>query len=622
MCGISGILSFNGKYNREDIHKMNEVLSHRGPDDEGTYFDDYIGLGHRRLSIIDLSKAGHQPMSDESKRYWIVFNGEVYNYLEIKDELIEKGYNFNSNTDAEVILKSYIEWGAYCLKKFNGMWAFAIWDKEKKELFCARDRFGIKPFYYYTKEDYFVFASEIKAVIEAEDVPNEPNYERILQYLGNYPLLENQSTFFKDIFQLSGSHFVLVNAKGMTIERYWDIEKKNIEGVDEKEKFLEYFKDSIRLRLRSDVPIGTCLSGGLDSSSIVCVLSNMTDTSKQKTFSSCFEDKRFDEREYIEEIVKATNVTPFYTFPDINELYPKIEKIVWHHDEPFDSTRIFAQWNVMELAKKNGVIVLLDGQGADEILAGYLPYKWFLLLDSFSDRNLLHFLKNLFELFKSIKNYKEFTNLSYYKIANRLIASKFISKEKIKSSKAYYLKNEFIENYKNSIKLNQINKFTSKLENKLYNDVYYSSLPRLLQYEDRNSMAFSLESRVPFLDYRFVEFVFSLPMSNKIKDGWTKYLLRKSMKGILPEKIRCRKDKMGFITPQDIWLKEIEDIVKSTFYSEEFNNRPYIDSKGAIELLNKYYEGDYSLTNTVWKLFCSEIWMKIFFGNHSVNRGS
>ena len=196
MCGISGILSFNGKYNREDIHKMNEILSHRGPDDEGTYFDDYIGLGHRRLSIIDLSKAGHQPMSDESKRYWIVFNGEVYNYLEIRDELIEKGHDFNSNTDAEVILKSYIEWGAHCLKNLMvcGHLQFGI---KKKELFCARDRFGIKPFYYYNKEDYFVFASEIKAVIEAEDVPKEPNYERILQYLGNYPLLENQSTFLR-----------------------------------------------------------------------------------------------------------------------------------------------------------------------------------------------------------------------------------------------------------------------------------------------------------------------------------------------------------------------------------------------------------------------------------------
>ena len=613
MCGISGILSYDRKYNREDILRMNKMLSHRGPDDEGTYFDDFIGLGHRRLSIIDLSKAGHQPMSDESERYWIIFNGEVYNYLEIREELVEKGYEFHSNTDTEVILKSYIEWGVDCLKKFNGMWAFALWDKEKKELFCARDRFGVKPFYYYHEDGYFVFASEIKAILEAEGILREPNYERILQYLGNYPLLENKSTFFNDIFQLPASHYALIKKDEIKIERYWDIEKKSVEGVDAKERFLELFKDSISLRLRSDVPVGTCLSGGLDSSSIVCVLNKMIDPTKQKTFSSCFEDKRFDEREYIEEVVKATSVTPFYTFPDINHIYPQIEKIVWHQDEPFDSTSIFAQWSVMELAKKNGVIVLLDGQGSDEALAGYIPYKWFLLLDSFNNKNPVYLLKNSLGLFKSLKDYKNYTNRSYYKILKRLVASKFISKEKVKSSRSYYLKREFIDKYKDNLKLNYTHKFNSKLENKLYHDVYYSALPRLLQYEDRDSMAFSLESRVPFLDYRFVEFIFSLPVSNKIKNGWTKYILRKSMKDILPEKIRCRKDKMGFVTPQDMWLATIKDKVKDIFNSKEFLQRPYIDSNGVSELLEKYYGGDYSLSNTVWKLYCIEIWMRVFF---------
>jgi len=539
MCGISGILSFDGKYNREDILKMNKVLSHRGPDDEGTYFDDFIGLGHRRLSIIDLSKAGHQPMSCGSKRYWIIFNGEVYNYLEIREELIKKGHEFHSNSDTEVILESYIEWGTECLQKFNGMWALAIWDKEKKELFCARDRFGVKPFYYYHEEDCFVFASEIKAILEAENVPREPNYERILQYLGNYPLLENKSTFFKNIFQLPASHYALIKKGEMVIERYWDIEKKSIEGIDAKERFLDLFKDSISLRLRSDVPVGTCLSGGLDSSSIVCVLNKMIDPTKQKTFSSCFEDKRFDEREYIEEVVKATSVTPFYTFPDINHIYPQIEKIVWHQDEPFDSTSIFAQWSVMELAKKNGVIVLLDGQGSDEALAGYIPYKWYLLLDSFSSKNPFYLIKNSLGLFKSLKGYKDYTNLSYYKILKRLFASKFISKEKVKSSRSFYLQKEFIDNYKDNLKLNYSNKFSSKLENKLYHDVYYSSLPRLLQYEDRDSMAFSLESRVPFLDYRFVELIFSLPVSNKNQERLDKIHPEKSNEGCI-----TRKDKM------------------------------------------------------------------------------
>jgi len=619
MCGISGVLSFDGKYNKEDVLKMNKILSHRGPDDEGTYFDEFIGLGHRRLSIIDLSKTGHQPMSCGPERYWIIFNGEVYNYLEIREDLIKYGFNFHSNTDTEVVLKSYIKWGKDCLKKFNGMWAFAIWDNVKKELFCARDRFGVKPFYYYHEDGYFVFASEIKAILEAEGVPREPNYERILQYLGNYPLLENKSTFFKDIFQLPASHYALIKKDEMKIERYWDIEKKSVEGVDAKERFLELFKDSISLRLRSDVPVGTCLSGGLDSSSIVCILNKMLIPVQQKTFSSCFEDKKFDEREYIEEVIKSTNLNPFYTFPDINHIYPQIEKIVWHQDEPFDSTSIFAQWSVMELAKKNDVIVLLDGQGSDEALAGYIPYKWYLLLDSFGSMNPIYLIKNSFGLFKSLKSYKEYTNLSYYKILKRLFASKFISKEKVKSIRSYYLKKEFIDKYKDNLKLDYTPKFNSKLENKLYNDVYYSSLPRLLQYEDRDSMAFSLESRVPFLDYRFVEFIFSLSVSNKIKNGWTKYILRKAMKDILPEKIRCREDKMGFVTPQDIWLATIEGNIRSTFNSKEFLLRPYIDPNGVSVLLKKYYGGDYSLSNTVWKLYCIEIWMKVFFSTNKNN---
>lgn len=611
MCGISGILSFDGKYNKENILKMNKMLSHRGPDDEGTYFDDFIGLGHRRLSIIDLSKAGHQPMSDESKRYWIIFNGEVYNYLEIREELLEKGYAFHSNTDTEVILNSYIEWGVECLQKFNGMWAFAIWDKETKELFCARDRFGVKPFYYYHEDGYFVFASEIKAILEAEGVPREPNNIRILQYLGNYPLLENNSTFFKDIFQLPPSHYALIKKGEVKIERYWDIEKKNIEGVGAKEKFLELFKDSIKLRLRSDVPVGTCLSGGLDSSSIVCVLNKMIDPSKQKTFSSCFEDKRFDEREYIEEVVKATSVNPFYTFPDIKELYPKIEKVVWHHDEPFDSTSIFAQWSVMELAKKNEVIVLLDGQGSDEILAGYHPYKLFLFLDSVKRKNLVEIIKNYKYLFEAVQSYRKTTDKSFLEFIKQISNSKFRSAKGDSNYTKKYINPEFLDSNLNELKLSLPLKFNNKLENKLYQDTYFSSLPKLLQYEDRNSMAFSIESRVPFLDYRLVEFIFSLPVKYKLNKGWTKYILRKSMNGILPEKIRCRKDKMGFVTPQDIWLKEIETNVRQIVNS--FSKRGYVKHEEIPKILDDYYNGNYSFGKLVWKMFCIEYWFRVFF---------
>lgn len=611
MCGISGILSFDGKYNKEDILKMNKILSHRGPDDEGTYFDDFIGLGHKRLSIIDLSKAGHQPMPDESKRYWIVFNGEVYNYLEIREELIKDGFKFHSNTDTEVVLKSYIKWGKDCLKKFNGMWAFAIWDGEKKELFCARDRFGVKPFYYCHKDNYFVFASEIKAILEVEGISREPNNIRILQYLGNYPLLESKSTFFKDIFQLPPSHYIIMRKDNFEVELYWDIEKKEFDNERVKDTFLELFEDSIRLRLRSDVPVGTCLSGGIDSSSVVCVLNKMIDSSKQKTFSSCFEDKRFDEREYIEEVINSTNVAPFYTFPDINNLYSKLSKIIWHHDEPFDSTSILAQWCVMELAKENGVLVVLDGQGSDEILAGYHPYKWYIFLDSIKRKNLVEIIKNYNYLLEAVQSYRKTTNKSFFEFIKQISKSKFRSSKGDSSYAKKYLTNEFLNSNLNELTLSLPLKFNNKLENKLYQDTYFSSLQKLLQYEDRNSMAFSIESRVPFLDYRLVEFIFSLPIKFKINKGWTKYILRKSMKGVLPEKIRCRKDKMGFVTPQDLWLKEIENDVRGIVNS--FSKRGYVKSEEIPKILDEYYNGNNSLGKLVWKVFCLELWFRIFF---------
>ncbi len=612
MCGISGILSFEGKYNKDDILKMNKVLSHRGPDDEGTYFDEFIGLGHRRLSIIDLSKAGHQPMSCGSERYWIIFNGEVYNYLEIREELIKKGHEFHSNSDTEVILKSYLEWGVKCLQKFNGMWAFAIWNSEKKELFCARDRFGIKPFYYYNEDGYFVFASEIKAILEAKGVPREPNNLRILQYLGNYPLLENVSTFFKDIYQLPPSHFLIIKKDSFQLERYWDIQKKEFDEEKVKNTFLELFKDSIRLRLRSDVPVGTCLSGGLDSSSIVCVLNKMIDSTKQKTFSSCFEDKRFDERNYIDEVLNVTSVTPHYTFPKINTLYPILSKIIWHHDEPFDSTSILAQWCVMELAKENNVIVLLDGQGSDEVLAGYHPYKWYLLMDSLKRKNLIEIFKNYKYLFEAVQSYRKTTDKSFLDFLKQISKSKFrVSKEK-SNYNTKYIDPDFLNSNINKLELLPSLKFGSKLENKLYQDVYYSSLQKLLQYEDRNSMAFSIESRVPFLDYRLVEFIFSLPTKYKINKGWTKYMLRKAMKEILPERIRCRKDKMGFVTPQDMWLKEIEDDLREIVINS-FSKRGYIRSEEIPTIVDEYYKGNNSIGKLVWKMFCLELWFRVFF---------
>ena len=420
MCGFVGIYSFNGVFRPPLIQKMVDVLWHRGQDDEGFLaansklgeailltrkgnkirersLEEFnrpanLFLGHRRLSIIDLSLAGHQPMSNEDGSIWIIHNGEIYNYLEIQRELEPLEHRFQSRTDTEVILHAYEEWEIDCLRRFNGMWAFAIVDLKKKRIFCSRDRAGVKPFYYLYDGKRFCFASEIKALLEMDHFSVEPNEQIIADYLFSGLLDHTRETFFKNIYQLRPGEYILVEADKLTINSYWDIEAKEIRFARDRdyvERFYELLQDSIRLRLRTDVPIGTCLSGGLDSSSIVCLANRLMFDGqsidprlvgeRQKTFSSCFEDPSYDERKFIELVIDQTGAEKNYVFPKAEDLFNELPKLIWHQEEPFGSTSIFAQWNVMQLVKERGVTVLLDGQGGDELLAGYLPSFYFLL---------------------------------------------------------------------------------------------------------------------------------------------------------------------------------------------------------------------------------------------------
>ena len=420
MCGITGVYSFKGTVDPMCIKRMTDLLRHRGPDDEGFLAVDsasgkvfsLIGseskiqglriedfnepadlfLGHRRLSIIDLSSAGHQPMCNEDGSLWIVYNGEIYNYLEIRKELVSLGHRFNSYTDTEVILHAYEEWGADCLSRFNGMWAFAIVDLKKKRIFCARDRAGVKPFYYVYDGKRFCFASEIKAILKMDHFSVEPNEQIIADYLFGGLIDHTRETFFKGIYQLRPGEYLLIENNGLTTKPYWDIEPNEAHFVQEDDytaSFYELLEDSIRLRLRTDVPIGTCLSGGLDSSSIVCLANRLMFNGqsidprlvgeRQKTFSSCFEDPVYDERKFIELVIDRTGAEKNYVFPQAEALFEDLTKLIWHQDEPFGSITIYAHWNVIRLARKRGVTVLLNGQGADELLAGYLPSFYFLM---------------------------------------------------------------------------------------------------------------------------------------------------------------------------------------------------------------------------------------------------
>lgn len=605
MCGICGMV---GKADKFTVEKMVEKMEHRGPDGQGYYFDKSLAFGHVRLSILDLSENGAQPMVSQSGRYVITYNGEVYNFLELRDELVSLGYNFISNSDTEVLLNAYIEWEEKCLDRLNGMFAFAIWDKEKRQLFCVRDRLGVKPFYYYMDSNSFVFASEIKSILEYKEYMPMPNDKIIYDYLIDGYVEHTEDTFFSGIKKLSpGSYIKIDDNLNIEFYRYWDLSINNMlhnngDKVTQIEQMKELLLDSVKLRLRSDVSVGSCLSGGLDSSSIVCIINNMlmkeNAEAKQETFSSCFEDERFDERKYIDEVIKVTNTKKNLIFPNSDNLIEDINKLIYHQEEPFLGTSIFAQWSIMKEVNKKGVRVLLDGQGADEILAGYRKYRIYLIKELLRNKKYFSCIKELiggmrqnhasYNFSSDINKIKRLLGLSYGTTIMDYINFK---DHKESGGKRHKLPKDFAE--------------------ALYLDLTKYSIPALLRYEDKNSMAFSVEARVPFLDYRLVEFLASLPTQFKINNGWSKWILREAMKGTLPEKIRTRKDKMGFVTSEKLWLQEQKEFITKIFSNAGFKAHRYVDRIKILSNLDSLINSD--RYTYLWRFINLELWMQQFF---------
>jgi len=655
MCGITGAYSVKGSMNPDCIKRMTDSLRHRGPDDEGflaadstpgkvvsligidsktcgARIEEFNGfanlfLGHRRLSIIDLSPAGHQPMSNEDGTLWIVHNGEVYNYLEIRKELESLGYPFKSRTDTEVILHAYEAWGVDCLKRFNGMWAFAIVDLEKKKMFCSRDRAGVKPFYYLYDGKRFCFASEIKALLQIDDFDPEPNEQIIADYLFSGLLDHTNETFFKNVYQLRPGEYLLFEDKKLTIRSYWEIETDEIHfshDHDYAERFYELLEDSIRLRLRTDVPIGSCLSGGLDSSSIVCLANKLMfdDQSiyrnlvgeRQKTFSSCFEDPAYDERKFIELVTRQTGAEKNYVFTNPEDLFADLNRLIWHQEEPFGSTSIYAQWKVMGLAKERGVTVLLDGQGGDELLAGYPPS--FVALFRQTMRQFA-----LVSLIKEIKGFLKHQGRMIDQFIPR-VRSSFVPNvfkplfQRLNSRRLCWIEEGFKKKFYRSV--TTPHRFENALNNYLYHIFRSTVLPGLLHYEDRNSMAYSIETRLPFLDYRLVEFVFSLPTEFKIKEGVTKIILRIAMHGILPEEVRNRMDKIGFATPEADWFKTaLRDPIHEIFNSKSFSERGIFNISHVHKAFQDHCNGKRDNQSMIWRCVNLELWLRTFVDENS-----
>ena len=568
MCGIAGIL-LHTPNSAAPVHvkKMTDAIAHRGPDDEGLWSNEKntVHLGHRRLSVIDLSSRAAQPMSF-ANRYHIVYNGEIYNYIEIRSFLQNKGYSFVTQSDTEVIMAAYDFWKEKCLQQFDGMFAFAIWDDKEEKLFTARDRFGEKPFYYYEDEGNFIFASEMKA-LWAIGIDKKINNKMLLNYitLGHVQnCIDKEQTFFDDIYSLPPSHYLTYQPSSnqlSKITRYWSLNKEikiDIAADDAIEKFTELFNISVKRRLRSDVPVGTCLSGGLDSSSIAYTINQLQkNTGKAlQTFSAVFPGFENDESKYIQAVSANLHITNYQTQPSAIDLIRDFEKLCYHQEEPFQSSGIFAQYKVFELAKKHDVKVLLDGQGADEVLAGYPRYIHWFLQEVLSRHKL-----GATQIER--RAFRRNNQLFRWDLKN-IIAAFLPSHAAMQLEKLEYRKTishpDISEDFLNFLKHQEwvgIHKpIVTKLNDILHFNITEMGLEELLRFADRNSMAHGREVRLPFLNHELVEFIFSLPSQLKMHDGWTKFLLRSSMNNKLPDEIVWRKEKVGFEPPQKNWMED------------------------------------------------------------------
>jgi asparagine synthase (glutamine-hydrolysing) len=538
-------------------------------ENKGTY---NLYLGHRRLSILDLSCAGHQPMHHESGT-WIVFNGEIYNFIELRDELKKEGYRFATGTDTEVILATYDKWGERCVSRFNGDWAFCIFDPYRQRLFLSRDRYGIKPLYFLKMDGCFAFASELKSLLTLPFVKPSLNLQRASDFLALFCLDHTEETFFEGILQLKPGHNLTIDLRNRATRSYpyyavsfpTELGKYDHRtALKHAENLRDLLFDSVRLRLRADVPIGTCLSGGLDSSTVVAIVAKLlgsdTQSNGQKTFTASFPGYSIDESRFARLALEKTGAEGLFIYPSKENCLSDLDAMLTFQDEPFGGSAIYAQWEVMREASRH-VKVVLDGQGGDEVFAGYRDYRLSFLANLVSQKRFLAVLSEVWcgatNDFKEAA--KEITLMPFFVFGNswkwRLYQLRYA--HLIQSTK------QELGLQPETGQAHMARKFTSNANELLYEYLATYSLPHLLKYEDRNSMAHSIEARVPFTDHRIVDYVFSIPATYKIHRGWSKWLLRLAVKDLLPPEITWRKDKLGFATPPwisrtDVWRRWIQ----------------------------------------------------------------
>lgn len=617
MCGIVGIIRFDEKpIKKTELQTMMQVIKHRGPDDEGVFIDGHVGLGHVRLSILDLSSAGKQPMTDPTGRYTIIQNGESYNYIELREELKALGYKFTTQTDTEVLLNGYIAWGENVLDRLNGMFALAIYDKQEQTLFIARDRFGVKPLYYHVGDGQLIFASEIPAILKA--LPGKPkaNENAIFDYLVFNRTDQTEDTFFAEIFKLQhGSSFTLDLKQSYTKEtlpiRKWYNLVEHVQQVKaesgkwkgrEREHYMDLFKKAIELRLRADVPWGVCLSGGIDSSAITATIIRELKEPDVHSFSAVYgKDSKADESKFIDEF-KGIVPNMHYIHPDAETLFAHIDDYVRIQGEPTPTTSPYALYCILTEASKY-VKVILDGQGSDEAIAGYEYIPGLYYKSLFTHFKWCRLAKEIVQYAKLHKSWRHVKYMTFFMLPSKM-------RTKVRVAQRGYINPEFVTKHKDSVIADKLYG-ANTMEEMLIAHFEYK-LEHLNKWGDRDTMAFGVEGRSPFLDKDLVEYSIALKDELKIKGGYTKFILREVMKGIMPEKVRLRVDKKGFSVPQDEWFRteQFQGLVRETLQSESFAKRGYFKPEEAMKLYQRHLNGEINISKDIWKWINLELWFR------------
>ena len=602
MCGISGIIHQNGSSVPEaSILAMNEQILHRGPDDGGVHREGCFAFGHRRLAIVDISADGHQPMVYQDK-YVLIYNGEIYNFEEIKAELIQQGYTFISKTDTEVVLAAYDAWGMSCVEHFNGMWAFALYDRQQQKIFCSRDRFGVKPFYYAMIDGKFLFGSEIKQLLPFFK-RRVVNTSLVIDYIVTHMVEHTSETFFNDIYKLPPAcHLVYdLNHHTFSISTYYEVPRlaKRVHLNEAMADYEKEFERSIGYRLRSDVMVGTCLSGGLDSTYVASVAARSYAKKSREPFIAIHaksSESDTDESAYASSVAKTMSLDLRVIEPSSDDFKALIDEVVYTQEEPFGSPSIFMQYCVMKKAKEIGCKVMLDGQGGDETLLGYERYYPSLYIVYYRQYGLWTMCQ---EIYDSYRNNQKMTLLNILKYTMGAFCSSL--RKKIHLNHVRFLKphsNTF--SFLDELSVCYWDTYALQMY-----EISHSNLPSLLRYEDKNSMRHSVEARLPFLDYRVLEYALNLNSEHKMHRGWSKWILRKILEKTFSSHIVWRKQKLGFDAPEKSWMASLHHEMLDAIQTSRILSR----ITHLSEVSQQFERMDHRLK---WRLYNIAVWERLY----------